>query len=199
MASSPHIVAELHLPTTLSFTSGPEPQLKLTLTLVGSPHPVTISKDNPHVFTPMNAFTITEVPGGRPIETATVDKCYRFGPPRLDAEHLDRFLTLEPGVPCDVFQIGFRPLGPQRNRPGEPARPADSPDDKYRRKYAFLGSGMHWLEPGKQYLVRARQGAIIAPWRWGRREDLMPRDWLGTDGDALEVVSAEGVQVQVQE
>ncbi|KAI0880239.1 uncharacterized protein GGS22DRAFT_175499 [Annulohypoxylon maeteangense] len=198
MSSSPHIVAEIHLPTTLSFTSESEPELKLTLTLVGSQNPVIISKENYNVFTPTNAFTITEVPSGQAINTVFVDICKRVGPPpRLDSEHLDKFLTLDPDIPYEVFKISFRPLGQERISTQRTAAPTD-PSDTY-QKYKFLSPGMHWLEPGKQYLIRACQNARITPWRWGRIEELMPCDWYASDGEALEILSAEGVEVEVVE
>ncbi|KAI0387823.1 hypothetical protein F5Y04DRAFT_241080 [Hypomontagnella monticulosa] len=165
MASSPHILAEIHLPTTLSFTSGPEPELKLTLTLLNSQRPITISKDNRYIFTPTNAFTITEIPSGRAIDTVFVDICSRNGRPlRLDSEHLDQFLTLEPDIPYEAFRIEFRPLGQERTGARGTATSIESSNDP-RQKYKFLGPGMHWLEPGKRYLIRARQGARISTWR----------------------------------
>ncbi|KAI1205460.1 uncharacterized protein F4807DRAFT_285582 [Annulohypoxylon truncatum] len=199
MSSNPHVVAEIHLPTTLSFTSGPDPELKLTLTLVGSQHPVTVSKNNYHIFTPTNAFTITEVASGRVIQTIFVDIYRKYGTPlRLDSEHLDRFLTLEPGVPCEAFKTNFRPLGQERKGVQGTATPTVSSDDP-RQKYKFLESGMHWLEPGKQYLIRAREGARFATWRWGRKEELKPCYWHESDGEDLEIIPGEGVEVQVEE
>jgi len=73
----------------------------LTLTLVDSQQPVTISKDNYNIFSPTNAFTITEVPSGRVIDTVFINVCMRGRPPlRLDSEHVGRFFTFEPSIPC---------------------------------------------------------------------------------------------------
>ncbi|KAM0812305.1 hypothetical protein AB5N19_12295 [Seiridium cardinale] len=199
MSSSPYIIAETHMSTTtLSFTSGSEPQLSLMLTLMGAQQPITISKRYYHLFASANAFIISEVPSGRKVYTFFVDICYRLGPPLyLDADHADGFLTLEPEIPCEVHSLDFRPLGPERNNQLVTHTHRDDHDKPH--KYKFLRLGMNWLEPGKEYLISARPGLQIGTWRRGRKEDLMPCTWNASDGDPLQVVPSEGVQVRVEE
>ncbi|KAI1390431.1 uncharacterized protein F4822DRAFT_236027 [Hypoxylon trugodes] len=199
MQPKPYILAETHISATiLSFTSGPEPQLKLTLTLVGAQQPITISKEYYQLFTPSNAFIISGVPSGRKIYTLFVDINHRLGPPlHLDAEHADRFLTLEPGIPCEIHNFSFRPLGSERNSQKAALAPEDD-NNKY-RGYKFLRLGMNWLEPGDEYLISARPGLQIGTWRRGRKEELMPCAWNTSDGDPLDVVPTEGIRVRIEE
>lgn len=199
MSSEPRIVAEAHLPSTLSFTTGPDPELKMTLTLIGVERPVTISRNNNALFTSVNAFQISKVPGGDRIYDFWIDYCHRSARAMpLDPNHADDFVTLQPGVPYEIHRLSFRPLGQERRTQATEALLNSSADP--RQKYRFIQLGMHLLEPGMEYLVRARQGIEICKWRWGAKEELMPCDWFAvrSDGDKLKVLSGEGVKVTVE-
>lgn len=200
MSSEPRIVAEAHLPSTLLFTPGPDPELKMTLKLVGVERPVTISRDNNALFTLANAFQISKVPAGDSIYDFWIDRCRRLARAMpLDPDHADDFVTLQPGVPYLIYRLPFRPLGQERRSQATPEASTNSNADP-RQKYRFIQLGMHLMEPGMEYFVRAREGIQIGKWRWGTKEELMPCDWLAirSDGDEpIKVVSGEGVKVRV--
>lgn len=198
MSSEPRIIVEAHLPSTLSFTSEPDPELKMTLTLVGAERPVTISRNNNALFTLSNAVQITKLPAGDRIYDFWIDSCRRSAQAMpLDPDHADDFVTLQPGVPYMIHRLSFRPLGQERRSQAIEASRNSSADP--RQKYRFVQLGMHLLEPGMDYLVRAREGIEISKWRWGTKEDLMPCDWFAirSDGDKLKVLSGKGVKVTV--
>lgn len=197
----PHIVAEARLPAVLSFTAGPDPDLTISLRLVDAQTPITIAKDAQlQVFMATNAVLIREAASPQNIALPTLDVNMKSAPPlRLVPEEAvaakSRFVTLEPGVSCDILRVPFRPRGATR-KSVEGARAETARDG-----FLFAQLGVHLLEPGREYTVQVKSGVRISSWMEGRVEDLIqegPGEWRPRP-DAINVLPAEGFRFRVED
>lgn len=197
MMSKPHIVAEARLPEVISFTAGPDPDLTISLRLVDAQTPITISKDaQPQLFIATNAILIREATSQQNIALPTLDVNMKSAPPLrlIPEEAAAKFVTLEPGVSCDVLKVPFRPRGAMR-RSVEGARALTARDG-----FLFAQLGMHLLEPGREYTVQVKGGLRVSSWVEGRVEDLMqagPGEWRPCP-DGIDVFPAEGFRFRVE-
>lgn len=152
------------------------------------------------VFMATNAVLIREAASQQNIALPTLDVNMKSAPPlRLVPEEAvaakSRFVTLEPGVSCDILRVPFRPRGATR-KSVEGARAETARDG-----FLFAQLGMHLLEPGREYTVQVKSGVRISSWMEGRVEDLIregPGEWRPRP-DAINVLPAEGFRFRVED
>ncbi|KAI0146280.1 hypothetical protein GGR57DRAFT_479392 [Xylariaceae sp. FL1272] len=198
--SHPHITAIAQLSaTTLSFTSGPEPELTICLRLENAQKPITLSRRHQQLFIHFNALVFRDAITGKQIQLpiTSVDANMKTVPQlRLSPETTSNFVSLQPGISCEISNIPFRPLGTRRKD-----TPVDPPKNSY-EKYEVYKMGMHMLDVGREYTVEIRDDISVWSWMEGSLEELLRegKAWAPGEGqEPIKVVSAEGFRFKVEE
>ena len=194
--SRPHIVAEARLSNSnLSFTTGPDPDLVVSLKLENKDKPITIARNNlPHIFIATNAIVLYDSTSQKKIPLPTLDVNMRSSPPlALVPAMTNQFVTLEPGSSHEIINIPFRPLGPRRM--GDGSRNTENIPDKY----LFAKLGMHLLDPGHEYTMKVRDDLGVSLWMEGRLEELLETgpEWRPCHG-TIDIVPSDTFHFKVE-
>ncbi|KAI9149908.1 hypothetical protein HJFPF1_09654 [Paramyrothecium foliicola] len=198
--SRPSIIAKARLSTpTPSFTTGPDPELIVSLKLDNATKPITIAKrSHTNVFnaeTAVAVYDITTQKKAAITSIGSIDINYRTAPPlALVPEMADKFITLEPGLDINIVRVPFRPLGTKRRVTRNIA------EEDTRDKYRFDGLGMHFLNPGHEYTLGVRDSLRITSWMEGRVNELIQqkREWNPTH-DEINIVPDGVFHFKVEE
>lgn len=196
--SKPSILGSVSLPPLLSFTSGEEPHLLLSLTLMDFDTPITFALSHTRFERIESCLDFRNSRICHPQYLPTTEVQRRNVPPLLlCAERETDFVTLRPGEPY-VFDVNFRPFGDEifneehwRNMPQT---------ERFRRG---LTMGMHTLDIGEAYEMGIIENLSIWGWLPGDKTDMIPAKGqepvLWQPGVArLQIVSAPPTQFIVQ-
>jgi hypothetical protein len=184
------ILVEVHLPPVLSYADPSDPQLTMSMTLLNSSAPITISPADTGLFPIVNCFTIWESDTGNVHQLPRVDR-QRKGPPLTSTpEEIDRLVTLYPDI-LQVFSNNFRPFGHEILTPERIAAMGD-------RRYRAMALGMHLLKIGRAYRLNVDQGLQIYAWVEGDKKDLFPGKWKPSGVPIPVVTKEESVEFRVE-
>ncbi|KAI9170578.1 hypothetical protein HJFPF1_00046 [Paramyrothecium foliicola] len=198
--TGPYMTAEARLSTpNISFTTGSDPELILSLTLENTNEPITIiKKDHIKLFSPETSiavFDITRQKNAAVTNIVSIDVNQRSSPPvALVPEAADKFMTLHPKSKCDITKTSFLPLGARR----QATRRID--DEKPHDKYQFARAGMHFLNPGHEYKIKVRDDLHISTWMEAKLNELTQEgsNWQ-PKREEVEIIPTEGFQLRVEE
>jgi hypothetical protein len=192
-----HIVAGVRLPSnTLSFGSGPDPSLIVSLKLENADRPITIANRSlPQLFIPGNCLVLHDVTENRDIALPTMDINWSTAPQiELVPEMAGKFTTLKPDERHDIIVTSFRPQGIRR-KGAQDANPASTT-----ARYAASMVGMHLLVPERSYTIKVRNDIRVSSWMEGSFEELIQtrQQWRPAQSE-IAVVSAEGFHFNVKD
>jgi hypothetical protein len=186
LAKAPKIHVAPQLPPVISFSSEEEPVLNLKFTLEDSDEPVTLALRLAPWIDEVNNIPIKNTSTGRLCGPGHIDICGPGKPPPLKRgrSQADQYLTLIPGQ-CYMIRYPFRPY----NFPWS--------DDKRREQLhinekliMWARYGMHYLDPGAEYVLQIKDALCVREWVWGHKEEV-----LADDEDAAFVPVNKAVQI----
>lgn len=194
--SIPCILVDAHLPSSISFTTGPDPELTVLFTLVDSVGPITIPAPSrsPFILLKTISISINDTSGWRELPLSTFDVNMKSAPLlRLVPEQAHKFVTLEPNItfPWKSSRQSFRPFGPEKHDP------AIGGQDLYK----YLHLGMQYLNVGKEYAVSVTAGFQSPPWMAGSKEVLIASgcEWETRQIHRIQLVRGPGTKFHVHE